>query len=257
MSEIDSPPVARMTTKVPQVTAFFWIVKVLTTGMGEAASDALVRGVGPVAVAVAGLAFAAALVAQLRADRYIAWLYWLTVALIGVFGTMAADIPHFLGVPVWATSLFYLLSVVAVFVAWYRMEGTLSFATITTRCRESFYWTAVVATFALGTAVGDLTADGWALGNLVSGLLFCVLIAIPPAAHRWAGLRAVPAFWIAYVLTRPLGASFADWMGGPSFHGGLGISTALVAVLWTAAIAAVVGYLTLTRNNALATAKPA
>jgi uncharacterized membrane-anchored protein len=238
------PGAARLTaaaaSKVPVVTASFWVIKILTTGMGEAASDALVRWGGIAAIAVTGLAMAASFVAQFRASRYVPALYWLAVAMVGVFGTMAADIPHFLGIPLWITSAGYLGAVLAIFAVWYRLEGTLSFASITRGRRESFYWAAVVATFALGTAVGDLTADSWHLGNLVSGFLFCGLIALPVLARRWFGLNYVAAFWTAYVLTRPLGASFADWMGGPTARGGLGIPTGLVAVLWAVAIGAVV-----------------
>ena len=238
-----------MASKVPVVTASFWALKILTTGMGEAASDALVRAGGAVAVAGTAVALVAAFVAQFRASRYVPWIYWLAVAMVGVFGTMAADIPHFLGISLWVTSAVYLLAVLAIFLVWYRLEGTLSFSGITGGRREAFYWAAVVATFALGTAVGDLTADTWGLGNLVSGIMFAVLIVLPVFAHRWLGLSGVAAFWISYVLTRPLGASFADWMGSPSFRGGLGIEMALVAVGWALAIAAVAAYLVLAGRN--------
>ena len=236
-------------SKVPVVTASFWVLKILTTGFGEAASDALVRWGGGIAVGITGLALAASFVAQFRAARYVPALYWLAVAMVGVFGTMAADIPHFLGVPLGVTSAGYLLAVLGIFAVWYRLEGTLSFASITRGRSESFYWAAVVATFALGTAVGDLTADSWKLGNLVSGLLFCGLIVLPVLARRFLGLNYVAAFWTAYVLTRPLGASFADWMGGPTFRGGLGVPTALVAVLWALAIAGVVAFLAVTHRR--------
>jgi uncharacterized membrane-anchored protein len=239
-------PARGLVSKVPAVTATFWALKILTTGMGEAASDALVRWGGIVAVAVTGIALAASFVVQFRAERYVPVVYWLAVAMVGVFGTMAADIPHFLGIPLWITSAGYLLAVLVIFAVWYRLEGTLSFASITRGRREAFYWAAVVATFALGTAVGDLTADSWHLGNLVSGFLFCGLIALPVLARRWFGLNYVAAFWTAYVLTRPLGASFADWMGGPTFRGGLGVPTALVAVLWGLAILGVAAYVVIT-----------
>ena len=237
-------------SKVPIVTASFWVLKILTTGMGEAASDALVRAFGGVAVAVTAVALVASFVAQFRASRYVPWIYWLAVAMVGVFGTMAADLPHFLGVPLWATSAGYLLAVLAIFAVWYRLEGTLSFSGITGGRREAFYWSAVVATFALGTAVGDLTAQNWGLGNLVSGLMFAVLIVLPVLARRWFGLSAVAAFWLSYVLTRPLGASFADWMGTPSFRGGLGIEMAIVAASWALAIAGFVTYLAVARRRA-------
>jgi uncharacterized membrane-anchored protein len=132
-------------------------------------------------------------------------------------------------------------------VIWYRVEGTMSFSAVTTRRREGFYWAAVLVTFALGTAVGDLTADSWGLGNLVSGLLCVGLILVPLAAHRWLRLGAVPAIWIAYVITRPLGASFADWM---SYHG-LHLGAADCALIWALAFGAVIVFLLVTRNNAL------
>jgi uncharacterized membrane-anchored protein len=135
------------------------------------------------------------------------------------------------------------------------VTSTLSFSSITSRRREGFYWSAVISTFALGTAVGDLTAESWHWGYLTSGLAFCALITLPVVAHRWMRLGEIAAFWSAYVLTRPLGASFADWMGGPTSRGGLGIETAVVAALWGLAIALVVGYLALTRNDALTSAK--
>jgi uncharacterized membrane-anchored protein len=232
-----------MVSKVPMVTASFWVLKILTTGMGEAASDALVRWGGGLAIAVTALALVVSFVAQFRAQQYVPWIYWLAVAMVGVFGTMAADIPHFLGLSLWLTSGVYLAAVLAIFAVWYRSEGTLSFASITRGRSERFYWAAVIATFALGTAVGDLTADTWHLGNLVSGFMFCGLIVLPLLARRFLGMGYVAAFWTAYVLTRPLGASFADWMGGPSFRGGLGIETALVAVLWGLAILVVALYL--------------
>jgi uncharacterized membrane-anchored protein len=238
-----------MVSKVPVVTASFWALKILTTGMGEAASDALVRWGGVVAVAVTGLALLASFVAQFRASRYVPVVYWLAVAMVGVFGTMAADVPHFLGMSLGVISAVYLVAVLAIFTGWYRREGTLSFARITRGRGERFYWVAVVATFALGTAVGDLTADTWHLGNLVSGLMFCGLILLPLLARRFLGLSYVAAFWTAYVLTRPLGASFADWMGGPPFRGGLGIPTALVAVLWGLGIVGVALYLAIANRR--------
>jgi uncharacterized membrane-anchored protein len=243
-----------LASKVPVVTAYFWIIKVLTTGMGEAASDALVKAGGVVAVAATAVALVASFIAQFKVSRYIPGVYWLAVVMVSVFGTMAADIPHFLGIPVWATSMAYLLVVVVIFYVWHRAEGTLSFSAINTRRREAFYWAAVMATFALGTAVGDLTAFSWGWGALASGIIFAVLIALPAMARRWVGLNTVAAFWIAYILTRPLGASFADWMGGPTRHGGLGWGMALVAGVWSAAIVAFVVYLATTRRDVRADA---
>jgi uncharacterized membrane-anchored protein len=252
---VPAAPAVALTSKVPVVTASFWVLKVLTTGMGEAASDALVRWGGGLAVAATAVALVASFVAQFRARRHVGWIYWLAVAMVGIFGTMAADIPHFLGLSLWLTSGLHLAAVIAIFAVWYRAEGTLSFASISRGRSEAFYWAAVIATFALGTAVGDLTADTWHLGNLVSGVMFCGLIVLPLLARRHLGLSYVAAFWTAYVLTRPLGASFADWMGGRHFGGGLGIPTALVAVLWSLGIGVVGAYLVLThRERAAGTA---
>jgi uncharacterized membrane-anchored protein len=244
----DMPRLKHAASKVPEVTMYFWVIKVLTTGMGEAASDFLVKNVGPVAVGLAGLAFAVSLIVQFRAKRYSTWIYWSAIVMVSVFGTMAADIPHFLGVPVAATSAFYLIALVAIFWAWYAKEGTLSFEAIDSRGREAFYWASVMATFALGTAIGDLTARLWG-GFLVAGLVFAGLIVLPAAAHRWAGLNSVAAFWIAYILTRPLGASFADWMAVPAKHRGLGLGTGVVTGCWSLAILAVLTYVALGRKG--------
>jgi uncharacterized membrane-anchored protein len=223
MTEIrgTSPSLAASAThdvasKVPRVTVAFWIVKILTTGMGEAASDALAKAGGLVAVAATGLAFLASLVAQFRVSRYHPGVYWLAVVMVSVFGTMAADVPHFLGIPVWATSSAYLLAVVVIFALWHRSEGTLEFGSINSRRRESYYWAAVLATFALGTAVGDLTAFSWGWGALTAGIVFAALFCPPGAARRWLGLNGVAAFWSAYVLTRPFGASPTGWAAPPA-----------------------------------------
>ncbi len=218
--------------KVPFVTAWLWVTKILTTGFGEAASDALMRSFGVAVAIVIGLALVGTLVWQFRTDRYRPVVYWTAVVLVAIFGTMAADVPHSLGAPLWATSIGYLAAVMVVFASWHRAQGTLSFSSIDTPRAEGFYWAAVLATFALGTAVGDLTADTWDWGNLTSALVFAALIAVPYGAVRWAGLPAVIGFWIAHVLTRPLGASFADWMSLPTSHGGLGLGAPLVSVMW-------------------------
>jgi uncharacterized membrane-anchored protein len=238
-----------LASKVPVVTVYFWIIKVLTTGMGEAASDSLVRAGGAVAVAAAAVALAASFLAQFAVSRYIPAVYWLAVVMVSVFGTMAADIPHALGVPVWATSAVYLLAVLVIFWVWRRNEGTLSFSAITTRRREAFYWAAVLATFALGTAVGDLTAFSWGWGALASGVIFAVLFALPGAARRWLGFNAVAAFWTAYILTRPLGASFADWMGGSAHRGGLGLGKPMTTLAWSIAIVGFVVFLAVTHRD--------
>jgi uncharacterized membrane-anchored protein len=168
---------------------------------------------------------------QLSVRRYIAWVYWLAVIMVAVFGTMIADATHIeLGVPYAISSILFAVILAVVFVAWYRTEGTLSIHSILTLRRELFYWATVCATFALGTAVGDMTASTFHLGYLVSGILFAVVIAVPAAAHRFADLDAVVAFWFAYIVTRPLGASFADWVGVPHALGGLNWGRGTVSV---------------------------
>ena len=229
---VDGKAAQTTLAKVPVVTVWFWVMKILTTGFGEAASDALMRSFGPVTAIVTGLLLIAALVHQFRADRYRPVVYWTAVVMVAIFGTMAADLPRSMGAPLWATSAGYLLAVLVVFASWHRVQGTLSFSSIDTPRAEGFYWAAVLATFALGTAVGDLTADTWGWGNLASGLVFATVIVVPYVAVKSTNLPAAVGFWLAYVLTRPLGASFADWMSQPTAHGGLGLGAPRVSVLW-------------------------
>jgi uncharacterized membrane-anchored protein len=237
--------------KVPEITVYFWVIKVLTTGMGETAADYLAhRFAPPVAVGLGAVAFAAALILQFAVRRYVAWVYWLAVVMVSVFGTMAADVLHIgLGVPYLVSTSFFLVALAVVFAVWYRTERTLSIHTIDTRRREFFYWATVLTTFALGTAAGDLTATTIGWGYLASGIVFAVAIAVPAIAHRRFGLGAVPAFWIAYVITRPLGASFADWMGVSHARGGLAWGTGPVTLGWLAVIVALVAYLMITRTD--------
>jgi uncharacterized membrane-anchored protein len=235
--------------KVPEITAYFWILKVLTTAMGEAISDYSVHQIDPyVAVGLGAVAFAAALALQLSVRRYIAWVYWLAVVMVAIFGTMVADALHIqLGVPYVVSTVGFAIALTAIFIAWYVTERTLSIHHITTLRRELFYWATVCATFALGTAVGDLTAITLHLGFLASGILFAVVIAVPGLAHRFTRIDAVLAFWFAYVITRPLGASFADWMGVPHALGGLNWGRGTVSVGLTVVIVALVAYISVTR----------
>lgn len=237
--------------KVPEVTVYFWIIKLLTTGMGETTSDYLVRQLNPViAVALGGICFVAALVLQFAVRRYVAWIYWLAVVMVAVFGTMVADVVHVqFGVPYLVSATGFALALAIIFVVWYVSEKTLSIHTINTRRRELFYWATVVATFALGTAVGDMTATTLGLGYLSSGVLFAVLFALPAMGYWLFGLNEIFAFWFAYIVTRPLGASFADWMGRPQSFGGLGVGTGEVSLGLAIVIAVLVGYLTVTRKD--------
>jgi uncharacterized membrane-anchored protein len=252
MTTIERVPAARsVLNKVPEITVWFWVIKVLTTGMGETASDFMAHTLPPVvAVGLGGAGFAAALILQFAVRRYVTWIYWLAVVMVSVFGTMAADVLHVgFGVPYLVSTVFFSVVLAVVFVAWYRVERTLSIHRIDTRRREFFYWATVLATFALGTAAGDLTATTMGWGYFASGVVFAVAIAVPAVAHRRFGLAAVPAFWIAYVITRPLGASFADWMGVSHARHGLGWGTGPVTLGWLAAIVALVGFLMVTRAD--------
>ncbi len=236
--------------KVPEIAALFWVIKVLTTGMGEATSDYLGETnlvLGGI-VGVGGLALA--LRWQLRRREYHAPTYWFTVIMVAVFGTIAADVAHkILGLPYALTTIGYALATAAVFALWYRSEGTLSIHSIVTTRRELFYWTAVLLSFALGTAAGDLTALALHWGFLTSGWLFLGLIAVPFVLWR-LGLNGTAAFWPAYVLTRPLGASFADWLGkDPSKGHGLGYGDGPVSLVALAVIAVLVAYVSVTRSD--------
>jgi len=186
---------------------------------------------------------------QFATRRYRTWVYWLAVAMVGVFGTMAADVLHVgLGVPYVASTAFYLVVLAVIFGVWYATERSLSIHSIRTPRREFFYWATVLATFALGTAAGDLTATTMHLGYLASGVLFAVAIAVPAVAWR-LGLNPILTFWAAYIVTRPLGASFADWVAVPHNRGGLNAGYGPVTVVMVAAIALLVGYLSVTERR--------
>jgi uncharacterized membrane-anchored protein len=238
--------------KVPQVTALFWVIKVLTTGMGETASDFLARTVAPpVAVAGAAAVLAVALFLQLRARRYRTGVYWFAVVMVSVFGTMAADVLHVaLGIPYAVSTATFAVALAAVLGFWFVSERTLSIHTVTRGRPELFYWATVLVTFALGTAAGDLTATTFGWGYLASGFVFAAAICVPALAFRAGRLNAVAAFWTAYVITRPLGASFADWMGVATSRGGLGWGTGPVTAAWAVVIVALVAYLGLRRSPA-------
>lgn len=242
---------ARGALRVPQITAIFWAIKACSTAMGESTSDALVHAMDPkVAVVIGFIGFVIALSLQFAVRRYIAWTYWLAVVGVGVFGTMAADVLHVgFGVPYIASSLLYAILLAAVFVGWQSTEGTLSIHSVNTPRREAFYWAAVVATFAMGTALGDLTAITVNLGYLGSAVLFAAVLAIPALGYFRLGWNSILCFWFAYVLTRPFGASVADWLGKPSHSGGLGIGNGVVAVALSAVILAMVAYLAATKRD--------
>jgi uncharacterized membrane-anchored protein len=240
--------------KVPaRIASIFWAIKLLTTAFGESTSDYLVHTVNPYLAVVGGfVVFVIAMVLQLRVERYVPWVYWLAVAMVAVFGTMAADVLHIeFRVPYIGSTIVFALLLAAVFWTWSRAEPTLSIHSITTARRELFYWAAVLATFAMGTALGDLAAYTFKLGFLSAGILFAVLFALPGLAYFWLGLNAILAFWAAYVMTRPLGASFADWTGKSRHAGGIGIGDGTMAFVLSVLIVAGVVYLTITRADQL------
>ncbi|MBN9238540.1 MAG: hypothetical protein BGO97_02550 [Micrococcales bacterium 70-64] len=227
--------------RVPQVTALFWILKLLTTGIGETASDFLVKSFDPVPVVLGAAAlFVVTFILKVSAARYSPWRYWLFVLMVAVFGTMVADVTHLaLDVPYAVSTTVFAVVLGVVFVVWWRVERTVSIHDVTSRRREIFYWSAVLVTFALGTAFGDLTAVTLGLGYLASGLIFAVLFALPLVLTSLR-VAEITTFWIAYALTRPLGASFADWIAVDGARGGLAAGTGVVSVVGLAIIAVVI-----------------
>ena len=238
--------------KVPEITLLFWVIKILTTAGGEATSDYLALDLGSRLVAgciEAGI-FVVALVWQFRTRRYVAAAYWLLAYAIAIFGTGVADAMHLIvGIPYAGTTALWAVVLALVFWLWYRSEHTLSIHSIVTQRREIYYWCVVFATFALGTALGDFTATALQLGYLASGIMFFVIILIPAVAWSRFGLNPVVAFWFAYVITRPLGASFADYFSKPQSISGVNYGDATVAVITTIIVAVLVAYLSVTRRD--------
>jgi uncharacterized membrane-anchored protein len=236
--------------KVPEIISLFWVIKILTTAGGEATSDYLktlgnIRGGGvEVALFVIGLAL------QFATRRYRALSYWFLAYAIAIFGTGVSDFLYLdVGIPYGGTTVLWAVVLIAVFWVWHHSEGTLSIHSITTRRREVFYWATVFATFALGTALGDFTATALGLGYLASGILFSVIILIPAVARWRLGLDGVAAFWFAYVVTRPLGASFADYISKSRNISGIGFGDGQTALVFTAAVVVLVSYLTIFRPD--------
>jgi uncharacterized membrane-anchored protein len=252
---------AQVVSKVPEViTILFWIAKLLSTALGESTSDYLVFGINKyLAVGLGFVGLVIALILQFSVRRYNPWIYWLAVVMVAVFGTMAADVLHIVILaPVLGRSKAYLVASVGfavclavIFAWWYLVEKTLSIHSIFTLRRELFYWATVITTFALGTAAGDFTAYTLHLGYLISALLFYALILIPAAGYLLFKLNPIFAFWAAYILTRPIGASFADLFGKPTTvtPAGLGIGDAPVALVLTISIIIIVGYFAVSHKD--------
>lgn len=246
-------PLRTLISKVPEVTAFFWIIKVLATTVGETAADylntTLKLGLSGTTV-VMGALLIAVLIAQFRLRRYVPAVYWVAIVLISVVGTLITDnMVNNFGISLWTSSGIFAAALAATFFTWWRREGTLSIHSIFTARREGFYWLAVLFTFALGTAMGDLVAEGLQLGYLVSGLMFAGAIALAALAHQFLRLNGILTFWIVYILTRPLGASIGDLLSQAKADGGLGLGTMVTSGVFLLAILGVVSYLALTRRD--------
>ena len=244
-----------MLNKVPEVTLYFWIIKVLCTTVGETASDYLASNVGlglTKTTLITSALLIATLVAQFRVRRYIPPIYWLGIVLISVVGTQITDnLTDNRGVSLVTTTSVFSIVLAGVFLAWFASQRTLSIHSIVTTRREAFYWLTVLFTFALGTAAGDLAAERLAFGYFLSAVLFAAVIAVVTIAHLRFGLGAITAFWLAYILTRPLGASLGDFLSQPRESGGLGLGTTVTSFIFLAAILVVVSYLTATRRDVI------
>lgn len=243
----------QMLNKVPEVTIFFWIIKIMGTTVGETAADLLninlKLGLTITSFVMSGLLLIT-LFFQFRSRKYVPGIYWLAVVLISVVGTLVADnLVDNLGVALETTTIIFTLALVVTFAVWYASEKTLSIHTIYTTKREAFYWLTILFTFALGTSAGDLIAEGFNFGYWISALMFAALIGVVTIAYYRFKLNAVLAFWIAYILTRPLGASLGDYLSQPRNEGGLGLGTVGTSAIFLSTILGLVIYLTKTRRD--------
>jgi len=254
-SQDTSPLMARtLLNKVPEITIFFWIIKVLCTTVGETAADFLNMNLGfglTGTSIVTGVLLVIALFFQFKSKKYIPSIYWLAVVLISVFGTLVTDnLTDSMGVPLETSTIFFSVALALTFAFWYAKEKTLSIHSIFTARREVFYWLAILFTFALGTAAGDLMAEGLGLGYLLTGIIVAGVIAVIGGAWRF-GLNPVLSFWLVYIMTRPLGASLGDFLSQTPKHGGLGLGATITSVIFLGAILGVVTYLTVTKRDVI------
>jgi uncharacterized membrane-anchored protein len=239
--------------KVPKVTADFWVIKLLAITVGETAADYMNLDLG-FGLSNTSWILAAALLAvlalQFARDRYVPWIYWVSVVLISVVGTLVTDnlVDNF-EVSLETTTVLFSAALIATFSTWYAFERTLSIHTIFTVRREAFYWLAILITFALGTAAGDLTAEGFGLGYLATGLIFAAIIAVIAAAYYVGKLGGILAFWLAYILTRPVGASLGDLFSQPSIHGSLGFGTTDTSFIFLGGITLLIVYMTVSHDG--------
>jgi uncharacterized membrane-anchored protein len=239
--------------RVPQVTIDFWLIKLMAVTMGETAADylAVKMGLGLTGVSlVMAAVLAIVLVVQFAQKRYVPWSYWLAVVLISIVGTLVTDnLVDNLGIKLQTTTIIFSVALAATFLFWFLKERTLSIHSILSNRREAFYWLAILFTFALGTASGDLVAEQFHLGYLSAGVLFGLIIASLSIGYFYLGLDAILGFWLVYIFTRPLGASFGDLLSQPHEYGGLGLGTIITSAIFLAGIVAIVGYMTVTHKG--------
>lgn len=240
--------------RVPAITTDFWLIKLMAVTMGETAADYLAVNLGFGLTATSLIMTAVligALVLQFAQKRYVPWAYWLAVVLISIVGTLVTDnLVDTFGVSLITTTVAFTVALAATFACWFASEKTLSIHAIFTTRREAFYWLAILFTFALGTAAGDLVAESFGLGYLATGILFGMIIASLGFGYVFLGLDPILGFWLAYIFTRPLGASFGDLLSQPTQYGGLGLGTIITSALFLATIIAIVIWMTLTRRGA-------
>jgi uncharacterized membrane-anchored protein len=252
-TEIARTVAGAMLSKVPEVTVYFWIIKIFATTIGETAADNLATNLGLGLTGTTWLmagVLAVVLVFQFRARRYVPAIYWLAVALLSVVGTLITDnLTDKYNVSLTTSTIVFAIALAATFVSWYSVEHTLSIHSIDTTRREAFYWLTILFTFALGTALGDLIAEKFDVGYWKAALLFGGLIALIAIAWRWFQINAVLAFWMAYILTRPLGASIGDYLSQPKADGGLGLGTTTTSRIFLAGIVGIVIYLTVSKTD--------
>lgn len=253
MHSLDKTQESTLSIKVPAVTFIFWVIKILSTTVGETGADFLIFKLHfglPLTSLIMGAALIAVLTLQLRATRYIPWLYWLTVVQVSIFGTLLTDsLVDIYEVPLITTTIIFSTLLGLTFILWYAREKTLSIQSIFRGSREYFYWTAILMTFALGTAAGDLVAEEMRLGYALSALIFGCCIAAVAIAHYVFRLNAVTTFWIAYVLTRPFGASVGDWLSHSVQKGGIGLGTVGTSCVFVVIIVLLVSYLTVKEHR--------
>lgn len=235
--------------KVADITILFWVIKIISTTVGEAGADFFSRLYGTMAEVVTFVLLLASVIIQIRYKRYIPWIYWTVIILIAVFGTMFADKLHHLGVPLLVSTLGFTAALLITFGLWYASEKTLDVHTIRTTKREIYYWIVILFTFALGTAAGDLFADDFHLGLLNATLIFGAVILVIPLILYLFKMNRIALFWISYILTRPLGASGADLVGKPKTMGGFGLGDGTTCLIFLVIIIALIIYLTITHKK--------